>query len=67
MKYYSTLKECQAANPSAKWFYKDRNGIGGMTRWFASKRILKAAKQQLEKSGYSPEAAFKQGFNFFSL
>lgn len=67
MKYFNTLKECKANNPRARWFYSDQNGIGGRTRWFASVRILKRAQDQLERQGYSPEAARKQGLTSFTL
>ena len=67
MEYFRTLKECQKANPHANWFYNDRKGVGGQTRWFASKRILKRAKQQLESKGCSIEAARKLGFNTFTF
>lgn len=67
MKYFGTLKECKAANPNAKWFYHDRRGVGGQTRWYASKRILKKAQEKLSLQGYSPEAAAKLGFDIISL
>jgi len=67
MKYFGTLKECKANNPQARWFYHDKKGIGGQTRWYASKRILKKAIRQLELSGYSVDAARKQGLDTFSL
>jgi hypothetical protein len=67
MKYFSTLKECKAANPNAKWFYHDSKGIGGQIRWYASKRILKKAQEKLSLQGYSSEAAAKMGFGIISL
>ena len=67
MKYFSTLKECKAANPNAKWFYHDSKGIGGQIRWYASKRILKKAQEKLSLQGYSSEAAAKMGFDIIPL
>lgn len=67
MRYFGTLKECKTANPNARWFYMDRKGIGGQTRWFASKRIINKAMRQLELAGYSVDAARKQGLNTFRL
>ena len=67
MKYYRTLKAAQDENPSARWFYCDKRGVGGQTRWYCSKRILKRAKDQLERNGYSARAAFRMGFNCFTL
>ena len=67
MKFFSTLKECKAANIGAKWFYHDSKGIGGQTRWYASKRILKKAQEKLSLQGYSPEAAAKYGFYTIEL
>jgi hypothetical protein len=67
MKYFSTLKECKQANPDALWFYHDRKGPAGQMRWYASKRILKKAVEQLELSGYSIYSARKQGLDVFAL
>jgi hypothetical protein len=67
MKYFSTLKECKQANPDARWFYHDRRGLAGSTRWYASKRILKKAVRQLALSGYSIYSARKQGLDVFAL
>jgi hypothetical protein len=67
MKYFSTYKECKNANPSAKWFYHDSKGIGGQTRWFATKRILKKAKEKIAMLGYSPGALLKMKDNFVQM
>ena len=67
MKYFSTLKECQSANPQAKWFYHDFKGIGGQIRWYASKRILKKAQQKIDLLGYSSEALLKMNDNFIAM
>ena len=67
MKYFSTLKECQSANPQAKWFYHDFKGIGKTIRWYASKRILKKAQHKIELLGYSSGALLKMNDNFIRM
>ena len=67
MKYFNTLKECQSANPQAKWFYHDSKGPAGQIRWYASKRILKKAQQKIELLGYSSEALLKMNDNFIAM
>jgi glutamine synthetase len=67
MKYYRKLKQAQEENPTARWFYCDKKGIGGQTRWYCSRRILKKAQEQLEQKGYGADVAFKMGFNIFNL
>lgn len=67
MKYYNSLKDCKADNPDARWFYWDKKGIGGQTRWYCSQRILKKAAEQLQHLGYSIEAARFEKQNTFRL
>lgn len=67
MNYFNTLKDCKAANPNANWFYYDRKGIGGKTRWYASRRLLKRAQEKLANFGYSVEAARKQGLTTIEM
>ena len=67
MKYYQTLAQAKANNPKARWFYCDKRGVGGQTRWFCSVRILKKAQAQLQRSGYTAEVALRYGFNYFNF
>lgn len=67
MKYYDRLRDCKAAHPNARWFYFDRKGPGGKTRWYCSRRILKRAAEKLAESGYSPESARWHGFDTVEL